>query len=262
MLIDTHAHLTDKKLVQNIADILATAHNEEVEKIVTIGTSLADSQQVVELAQKHSEIYAGVGVYPDEDQDLSISIISANLSNLANQSKVVGIGETGIDIPKEEAPFNLSRQVELFEAHIEVSRATKLPLIIHNRGADTLVYDTLIKYKNKLQGGVFHCFTGDTEFALKVISLGFYISFSGILTYKNAGQIQDAVHKIPVDRILIETDAPYLAPHPFRGQICEPKHVKTTAIKLAELLNMPTEKVEEITYNNAVSLFPLLGKTI
>lgn len=262
MLIDTHAHLTDAKLIQNLADVLAAARSEGVEKIITIGTSLADSQQAVELTQKHSEIYACVGVYPDEDQDLSINTISTNLSNLANQGKVVGIGETGIDIPKEGAPFNLLRQEELFEAHIELSRATKLPLIIHNRGADTLVYDTLIKYKDKLQGGVFHCYTGDGEFAQKIISLGFYISFSGILTYKNAQLIQDATRKIPIDRILIETDAPYLTPHPFRGQVCEPKHVKTTASKLAELLNMSTEKVEEITYNNAVSLFPLLGKTI
>lgn len=262
MLIDTHAHLTDVKLVQSLADVLVTAHNEGVEKIITIGTSLADSKQAVELAQRHSEIYAGVGVYPDEDQDLSIGTISTNLSNLASQSKIVGIGETGIDIPKEGAPFDLSRQLELFEAHIEMSIATRLPLIVHNRGADALVYNTLIKYKNKLQGGVFHCYTGDSEFAKKIISLGFYISFSGILTYKNSEAIQGTAHKIPTDRILIETDAPYLTPHPYRGQICEPKHVKITANKLAELLNLTTEKVEEITYNNAVSLFPLLGKTI
>jgi TatD DNase family protein len=262
MLIDTHAHLTDVKLVQKLADVLAEAQGEGVEKIITIGTSLADSKQAIKLAQRYSEVCAGVGVYPDEDQRLSISTISASLSNLANQSKVVGIGETGVDIPKEGAPFNLARQLELFEAHIEISSDTKLPLIIHNRGADTLVYDTLIKYKDKLKGGVFHCYTGDSEFALKVISLGFYISFSGILTYKNAGLIQDTARKIPIDRILIETDAPYLAPHPFRGQICEPKHVKTTANRLAELLNMSPEKVEEITYNNAVSLFPLLGKII
>lgn len=262
MLIDTHAHLTDIKLVQNLANVLSAARSEGVEKIITIGTSLADSQQAIGLAQRHSEIYAGVGVYPDEDQDLSISTISTNLSNLATQSKVVGIGETGIDVPKEGTPFNLSRQLELFETHIEISNTAKLPLIIHNRGADTLVYDTLIKYKNKLQGGVFHCYTGDSDFALKVISLGFYISFSGILTYKNAELVQDAARKIPFDRVLIETDAPYLTPHPFRGQVCEPKHVKTTANKLAELLNISTEKVEEITYNNAVSLFPLLGKTI
>jgi TatD DNase family protein len=125
-----------------------------------------------------------------------------------------------------------------------------------------MVYDTLVNHKSDLYGGVFHCYTGDAAFASKVLSLGFYISFSGIITYKNAQILQDTAKKIPLDRVLIETDAPYLTPHPFRGQVCEPKHVTLTAQVLATLLTIPAEKVAEITDNHAVTLFPLLGKTI
>jgi len=262
MLIDSHAHLTDAKLAHNLETVLLSAHLEGVDKIVTIGTSLADSQAAIKLTQNHSELYAGIGVYPDEDRDIAVADIYKSLSLLAKNHKVVGIGETGIDIPKEGEAFNLLRQRELFETHIELSKNTKLPLIIHNRGADTIVYDTLVNHKSDLYGGVFHCYTGDAAFASKVLSLGFYISFSGIITYKNAHILQDTAKKIPLDRVLIETDAPYLTPHPFRGQVCEPKHVTLTAQVLATLLNIPAEKVAEITYNNAVTLFPLLGKTI
>lgn len=262
MLIDSHAHLTDDKLAQNTRELLHAAHIAGVDKVITIGTSILDSHKAAALAIKYTEVYAGVGVYPDEDQESTIKDIFEQLLNLSKGEKVVGIGETGIDIPKEGNPFNISRQQELFETHIQVSSLAKLPLIIHNREADDLVHTILSSNKDKLVGGVFHCYTSTWEFAKKVLDLGFYISFSGIITYKNAQQIQETAKRLPLDRILIETDAPYLTPHSFRGEVCEPKHVKHTAKTLASLLNMSAEKVAQITYNNAVNLFPLLGKTL
>ncbi len=255
MLIDSHAHLTDQLVSKDIKKILADSHARNVVKIITIGTSTSDSYAAVALAKEYDEIYASVGVYPDEMQDTATSKIKQDLQTLSKENKVVGIGETGIDIPKDGNPFDLKRQIELFRIHLELAQETHFPVIIHNRNADDLVLETLKDFKNVF--GVFHCFTSDWEFAKKILDLNFHISFSGIITYPSATSITETVEKVPEDRVLVETDAPFLTPNPYRGQINNPSYLYLTVLRLAELKKITPEKAEEITYNNTVNLFSL-----
>lgn len=255
MLIDSHAHLTDPLVSKDIKKILTDSHAQNVAKVITIGTSTSDSLAAVALAKKYSEVYASVGVYPDEMPDTITTKIKQDLQSLSKESKVVGIGETGIDIPKDRNPFDLTRQIELFKIHLAIAEETHLPVIIHNRNADNLILETLKEFKSAF--GVFHCFTSDWEFAKKILDLNFYISFSGIITYPSAASIIETVEKVPEDRVLVETDAPFLTPYPYRGQINNPSYLYLTILRLAELKKITPEKAEEITYNNTVNLFSL-----
>jgi len=265
MLVDSHAHLTDSKLLQNLETILAGAKQEDVEKIITIGTTIKDSENALKLCESYENVFAGIGVYPDEMPQTDLTTIESKLEELLPHPKVVGIGETGIDIllPKEPNtspetnthPSNLNRQKDLFELHIKLALKYKLPIIIHNRNADEICYEILAKYKNAGLQGVFHCFTSSWVFAQKILDLGFYISFSGIITYPTGSSILQTVANIPLDRFLVETDAPYLAPVPHRGQTNEPKYVKMTLQKIAETKGLSFAETSIHAYDNTNRLF-------
>ncbi len=265
MIVDSHAHLTDPELFLNISDVLHGAKLAEVEKIITIGTTLRDDEQAIELCKQYPNIFAAIGVYPDEMQDTDLKIIENKLNQLLTHPKVVGVGETGIDIsiPKDStqtlseiiAKTDLTRQRELFELHIKLALKHNLSLVIHNRNADDICYEILAKYKNSSLKGVFHCFTSSWEFAQKVLDLGFYISFSGIITYPSGASILQTVKNVPNDRFLVETDAPYLAPVPHRGKINKPEYVKMTMDKVAEVKQIPLTTACKYAYFNTSLLF-------
>lgn len=272
MIIDTHAHL---ELFEDIDKVLENAKAAGVFKIVTIGTSLATSKAAIKIAEKYShegmEIFATCGIHPndgaEEVENLGLSKVMRQLKEIAKSSgKVVGIGECGLDYftvksekGKVTSDMEKEFQRELFSAQIKLAIDLDLPLVVHCRNGWEEIFRPLsIDYRlsTKLRG-VFHSFTGGTDEVKKAIDLGFNISFSGIVTFKNARNIAEAAGKVPMDRILVETDSPFLAPEPARGSQNEPKNVTIIGQFLAKHLNLPVGKIEKLTTSNAASLFRL-----
>ena len=228
-LIDSHCHLNFEGLAERLPEVLANMAANQVAQALAISVSRESFEEVLAIAQAHDNIYASVGVHPDREDAEEFSI--AEMCAHAAHPKVVGIGETGLDY--HWCKGDLAWQQRRFAEHIEAANQSGLPLIVHTRdaGADTL----RLLSEEQAQAGVIHCFTEDVDFARQALDLGFYISFSGILTFKNAQQIQEAAKFVPQDRILVETDAPFLAPVPKRGKPNEPAYVKYTAEFLAQL---------------------------
>lgn len=258
MLIDTHCHLQDKQYKDDLNEVLNRAKESDIEKHILIGTSLEDSKKAIDLAETHENSYATVGIYPHEkapDGDFR-----EKLEKLAKHKKVVAIGECGLDYTKNnnELYNNPEIQKELFRKQIGTAILLDLPLVIHNRDANEDILTELNRYKTteKLRG-VFHCFTQDYDFATRVLNLGFYISLTGIITYPSAKELKTTVAKLPKDRIMLETDSPYLAPQTLRGKRNEPKNVRIIASEMASLWGIPIEEVAKITTENALRLFKL-----
>ena len=230
----------------DIDGILARAKEAGVEKIICVGTNLEDSIIAIELAQKYDNLYATVGIHPDSPFPSASDW--SKFEKLTKSPKVVAIGECGLDNKN-----GLSNQREIFERQIEIARKLDLPLVIHVRDAQ----EDLMKINLAGIHGVFHCFSGNSEYLEYVLRLGFYISFAGNVTFRNAENLRDLVKLTPLDRLLVETDCPFLAPEPLRGSTNEPANVKITAIVLAKLHNVSLEKFSEITTENAARLFNL-----
>jgi TatD DNase family protein len=249
MLIDTHAHL---EMFEDVPQVVERAINTGVEKIVAVSSDLSSSKRSVEIALKSPMVFAAVGVHPHESSTLNDEVVG-ELEKLAKAQKVVGIGETGLDYYYTHSPRDV--QINSFRKQIDIAKRLDLPLIVHVREAHDDTLQVLKEEQAWQTMGVIHCFTGDYETAKKYIDGGFYISFSGIVTFKNAEDIREAAKKIPIERMLIETDSPYLAPVPFRGKKNEPGNVKYIAGKIAELRGLSPEKIEEETTTNAKNLF-------
>jgi TatD DNase family protein len=251
MLVDSHCHLNFPDLVQNITVIRKAMQENKVGHALCISVTLPDFPQVLALAEEYENFFASVGVHPDYEDIEEPSV--AQLVLLADHPKVVAIGETGLDYYRLTG--DLSWQRERFRTHIRAAIQTHKPLVIHTRNAaeDTL---RIMREENAYQaGGVMHCFVEDLEVAKQCIDLGFYISFSGIVTFKNALTIKEVAKHIPLDRMLIETDSPYLAPVPYRGKTNQPSYVKHVAEEIAKLRGIPFEAVAEATTNNFFALF-------
>ena len=281
-LIDSHAHLDFEDFHDDFDAVLRRADDAGVKKIINIGASLDRSRASVVLADNYENIYAVVGVHPEEAESVDFDTIHGELLEIAQSSnKVVGIGETGLDYYARPAVIpakagiqdsgvldpsswagmtkeNKERQIKLFETHIEVARHLGLPLIVHIRnGEDEEAVATayeLLKKKGHNKG-VIHCFTLNADWAKRFTDLGFCLGFTGIITYKNADDIRDAVRATSLDRILIETDCPFLAPQKYRGQRNEPAYVVEVAEKIAEIKALPLEKIAEQTTMNVEKLF-------
>ena len=257
-MIDTHCHLTSKKYSEPVEEIIRTAKKVGVGKFITIGTSLKSNLENKEIANKFEDIYFAAGIYPHEDMSLSLpqltKLFEEQISNMPN---VVAIGECGIDITDRPGGRSLEDQIKLFEMQIAVAKENNLPVIIHNRNGDNHVIKTLRKHRDSNLRGVAHTYTSSWETAKKLIELNFMISFSGIITYPTGKNILETVKKIPLDKFLIETDAPYLAPQSHRSQINRPEYVKITAQKIAETKNLPLREIEESSSKNAGRLFGL-----
>lgn len=258
MLIDSHFHLQDEKYDQDRDPIVKTAIDHGVEKMICIGTSVEDSLEAVNLSAKYKSVYAVVGIYPHEK--IPQGDFREKLEELSQNKKVVAIGECGLDYTNMDKPETNSKEVqkELFRKQIGLAIQLGLPVVIHNREADNDTIEELSRYKDtgKLTG-VFHCFTQTTELAKKVMDLGFYISFTAIITYPSAKHLVEVANLVPRDRVLIETDAPYLPPQTERGKRNEPKNVRIVADKLAEIWGISAEEVADITTKNASRLFNL-----
>jgi len=250
-LVDSHCHLNFEPLSADITRILDSARDNDVTYMLCVSVNMEDFPEVLGLARTHRHIYASVGVHPNErdgrepDRD--------ELVELAADADIVAIGETGLDYYRSSG--DLTWQHERFIRHIEAARQAGKPLIIHTRasGADTL---RLLRDNDAAAvGGVMHCFTEDWETARAALDIGFYISFSGIVTFNSAHTIQDVARRTPLDRILVETDCPYLAPVPHRGKTNEPAFVRHTATRVAELRGMDLEELAAATTENFFRLF-------
>jgi TatD DNase family protein len=250
-IVDSHCHINFEELASDIPGLLETAAANDVTSMLCISVTLEDYPQVLALAEEYPNIYASVGVHPnvDEGEDPSIE----RLVELGANEQVVAIGETGLDYFRSEG--DLGWQQARFRRHIEAARQLDKPLIIHTREAAADPIEILRQEKAEQPGGVIHCFTEDWDFAKQALDIGFYISFSGILTFKSAKQIHEAAKKVPMDRILVETDSPYLAPVPHRGKTNQPAWTRHVAEFLAELRGIPIEAVAAQTTENFYRLF-------
>lgn len=251
MLVDSHCHLNFPELVQNMDQVLDTMRSNEVGHALCVSVTLDKFPEVLAIAEQHPNIYASVGVHPDYE-DIQEPTVE-ELVRLANHPRVVAIGETGLDYFRLTG--DLEWQRHRFRTHIRAAKAKGKPLIIHTRNAaeDTL---RLMQEEGAAEvGGVMHCFTESWEVAQAAIEMGFYISFSGIVTFKNAQALKDVAQKVPLDKILVETDSPYLAPIPFRGKTNQPAYVRHVAEEVARLRDVPLQQFMETTTANFFKLF-------
>lgn len=251
--IDSHCHINFHELAENITDVLAKMQQNEVSAALCVSVNLADFPQVLALAAQYPNIYASVGVHPDYENVEEPTV--ARLVELAQHPKIIAIGETGLDYYRLSG--DLEWQRERFRTHIRASRECGKPLIIHTRSAADDTLQLMTEEGAAEVGGVMHCFTENWQVAQAALDQGFYISFSGIVTFKNALQIKDVAQRVPLDRILIETDSPYLAPVPFRGKLNQPAYVKHVAEEIALLRGISVEEVGLQTSKNFARLFKL-----
>lgn len=260
MIIDTHCHLDDDSYDGDFSEVLDRAKANGVSKIIIPGADINDLQKARNLAHANENIYFAVGVHPYHCNDFDLSI----LQTFANDEKCVAVGECGLDYYRLKSDFesddereqNKRLQKEVFLAQIDLASRLKKPLIVHIRDANEDSYEILKANSNKLVGGVLHCFNA-SKLLLELKDYGFYFGLGGVLTFKNAKNLVEILPQIPLDKIVIETDGPYLTPEPFRGKRNEPAHTKFVVEKMANLLNLEISKVEKITTNNAVKLFAI-----
>ena len=257
MLIDSHCHLNYKGLVEDQAGVLARARAAGVAGFVNIATRQAEWDDITATAAAHDDVWASVGVHPHE-ADGHAGLTAADLIAAAEHPKVVALGETGLDYYYEHS--DRACQQKLFREHIAAGRATGLPLVIHTRDAED---DTLAILRDEMEKGAFpaliHCFTASAEFGQAVLALGLTISLSGIVTFKSARDLAEFARLIPEDRLLVETDAPYLAPVPHRGKVCEPAFTADTARFVAQLRGVAPEALAAVTTANFARLFAKTG---
>ncbi|NWF67103.1 MAG: TatD family hydrolase [Campylobacterales bacterium] len=258
MIIDTHCHLDHKDFFDDIELVLDEAKKNGIEKIIIPGADPIDIKRAVMLCEKHEQLFFSVGVHPYEIEKFSINI----LKEYAFHDKCVAIGECGLDyfrLPKEhdEKERVKKHQKGVFIEHIEFAKSVNLPLIVHIRDANEESKNILLEYNAKTVGGVLHCFNADSNL-LYALKDSFYFGIGGVLTFKNAKKLVEILPHIPLDRLLFETDAPYLTPEPFRGRRNEPKFTKLVLEKASSLLNMDSLTLEQITTKNSYNLFKKL----
>lgn len=255
MLFDTHCHLDDPRLLENLDAVLERAEEAGVRRITSIGcaSDVSSVTSAIELARKHPDrISATVGVHPHDAKHLDDELCDA-IRDAGRDPSVVAIGETGLDFHYDHSPH--PAQEDAFRRQISIARELKKPLVIHTRSAPKDTLRILREEQARDVGGIIHCFSEDAPFAAEALDLGFVSSFSGIVTFKKAVAVQEAVVKQPADALLVETDAPYLAPVPRRGKLNEPAYVAYTAARIAELRGEDPEALARTSYENAIRIF-------
>ena len=261
MFFDSHCHLTDARLSSQLADVLARAASSHVEAMLSISSDLDDAARILKICD-NATIWASAGVHPASALAWNDENSAEKLTRFARDERVLAIGEIGLDYLYDETHADYpgatrARQAQVFEAQLQIAADNDLPIIIHNREADEDLMAIVGAWKDRLNGGVFHCFGSSPEIAKRVLDLGFHLGFTGIVSFKNAKQTQDVAALCPLDRMLIETDAPYLAPVPMRGKTNEPSFVPFVAAKIAEIKALPVEEIGEITTTNARRLLKI-----
>ncbi len=253
MLIDSHCHLDFNDFEEDIDDIIERAKERGINMMLNAGNNIDELDNQLALSEKYPFVYCAVGVHPHNAQEYP-DLTAADLLAKTMHKKVIGIGETGLDYFYDYAPRDL--QIKLLKEHIKAAQESGLPIIIHNRESDADMMDVLgTAYKEKPFSGVIHCFSSSKEFADFALSIGFYLSASGMITFNKCGDLRDIFCTVPLERLLVETDSPYLAPIPKRGRRNEPAYVYYTAEKLAQLRDLPFEKIAQITSDNFCNLF-------
>ena len=251
-MIDSHCHLDHEPLFSDLTNIIQRSKNAGIKKLLTISTSLESFARIKDIVAKDEMIYGTIGVHPHETNEefVNSEII---VKNFNENSKIIGIGETGLDFYYNNS--DKDKQIKSFNEHIKASIETNSPLIIHSRNAEKDTFDILNNYKNNNLKILMHCFTGSKQFAKKLLKLNAFFSASGIITFKNSIELQETFKFLPSDKILIETDSPFLAPVPNRGKKNEPSFIEYTASKLSELRNISKSEIIKITSNNFNQLF-------
>lgn len=251
MFIDSHCHLDFPDLAANLDEILINMEQNNVTHALCVSVNLEDFPRVRALAESHNNLFASVGVHPDYENIIEPNALQ--LAALADYPKVIAIGETGLDYFRLKG--DLEWQRERFRQHIRAAKQCQKPLIIHTREAATDTLRIMAEEGADSVGGVMHCFTESWQVAQQAIEMNFYISFSGIITFKNAATVKDVARRIRLDRILIETDSPYLAPVPYRGKTNQPAFVRYIAEEIANLREMSVKEIATVTTNNFFNLF-------
>ena len=256
MLIDSHAHLDMLEFKKDLEEVLQRAKASGVDAIFTVGTEQKDWGRALEIANTHAWIYAILGVHPHNAKEIDDRTYTT-LRKICQGEKVRAFGEIGLDFFRNHSPRDV--QLKRFREQVGLARELKLPIVIHDRDAHEETMEVLRSEGARDCGGIIHCFSGDLEMARECMDMGFYISVPGSITYKNAEGFQKIVRELPLDSLLVETDAPFLTPVPFRGKRNEPSYVRYTAQKVAEIKRISIEKVAEATTDNALRVFRLKG---
>ena len=251
-MIDSHCHLDHEPLFSNISDVIKRSKNIGLQKLLTISTTLASFEKIKDLVNIDPIIFGTFGIHPHETETNLVNIETL-IKTITEFKKIIGVGETGLDFFYEYS--NKERQIDSFKDHIEASIELKIPIIIHSRNAEEETFNILNSYKNKDIKILMHCFTGSYEFSQKLLSLGAFFSASGIITFKNSIDLQNTFKTIPLDKLLIETDSPFLAPIPMRGKKNEPSFIKYTLEKLSTIKEKAPDDLSKITSNNFNLLF-------
>lgn len=255
MLIDTHCHLTDEKF-ENVDRVVTEARANGIEKIIIPSTSLQDARKAAEIAGKE-KLYSLAGIHPEEIEKINdVDSEIAELQKLLNLNQVVGVGEIGLDFYWDKEKKTAKKQEEIFSKQMSLAAKTGYPAAIHMREAEKEMTE-ILRTMTRLPSGQFHCFAGSPDFLRLVLKMGFYVSFCGNITYKSAGNLRELLKQVPLDRLLLETDSPYLAPEPLRGTVNQPANVKIIAKFMASELDITLENLAEITSKNALCLYSL-----
>ena len=252
MLFDTHAHLNDEAFEEDVTQVIKKLKDETFEGIVNVGYDLESSIRAIKLSKEYDFLYASVGLHPHDSKDYNDILENDFIKLIKENDKVVAYGEIGLDYYYDNSPRDIQKDV--FIKQIKVANKLNKPIIVHSRDAVKDTYDILKEHLGD-NTGIIHSCSASAEMVREYLKLGLYISFSGSVTFKNAENVRNAAKAVPLDRLLIETDCPYLTPVPHRGKRNDPSYVKYTAMKLAELNNISYEELVEITKNNAKKLF-------
>ncbi|HET7827315.1 MAG TPA: TatD family hydrolase [Candidatus Saccharimonadales bacterium] len=252
-LVDTHCHLQFDKLAEKIDEVIVAADKAGVKRLICVGTSVDDSAKSVDLAGKHDNVWAAVGAHPHDGQQFDYQTDPAKLAELAQRPRAVAFGEIGLDFYKDYSPRH--EQEKLFRTQLKIGLSADLPIIFHVRDAWSDFWRIVADYP--IERAVVHSFSSGKKQADKILERGWFIGLNGIMTFTRDQAQLDAAQAIPLERLLLETDAPFLTPEPFRGEICEPKHVAATAEFLANLRGEKVDELAEATTENAVKLFNL-----
>ena len=251
-VIDTHSHYDDEAFDEDRDELLKEMLRESVDKIITIGCTMERSRMALELAEKYENIYCAVGIHPEDCYELQADYLEELRKMAQSSKKVVAIGEIGLDYHSEG--YKKEKQIEVFKEQLILAKELSLPVVIHSREATLDTMEILREFKPE---GVMHCFSGSAEIAREIIDLGMMISFTGVITFKNAKKAVEACSAIPLDRIMLETDCPYMAPVPYRGKRNISSYVYNIAEKIAEIKGITVKKAIETCNENAVRFFGL-----
>ncbi len=252
MYIDTHCHLNSDELIENVEEIIAQSHAMHVDKFLVVGWDIESSRHAITLAHQYPEIYAIVGIHPCDIDSSSLE----DLKPLLDDERVVALGEIGLDYHWVKDPLQRNKQKEYFKAQIALANAHHLPICIHSRDAIQDTYDILSESFPQY-GCIMHCFSGSKEMMKRFLELGCYISFGGPVTFKNARESKECAYEVPLDKLLLETDCPYLAPHPYRGKTNNPSYLPLIGQEIARIKGLSEKEIAQNATSNAIKVFKL-----